>query len=34
MLKLWDDLIIPVSYRNIFNEILSQLEKEEKNNIK
>lgn len=33
MLKLWDDLIIPVSYRNIFNEILSQLEKEEKNKL-
>ena len=30
ILKLWDQFIIPVSYRNIFNEILNQLEKEER----
>ena len=33
ILNLWDKLYIPISYRKIFNALLNQLEKEDKNKL-
>ena len=33
ILKLWDKLFVEISYRNIFNELLSKLDEEDKNKL-